>query len=85
MTITITEGFPRGSLVKNPPASAGDSGSISGSGGSPGEGNDNLLQHCCLESPMDRRIWWTTVYEVARRVGHDLVTKQQQQQMIIVI
>ena len=32
-------GFPGGSVVKNPPASSGDSGSISGSGRSPGEGS----------------------------------------------
>ena len=78
----ITEGFPRGSLIKNLTASTGDSGSIPGSGRSPGEGNDNLLQYCCLGNPMDRRVWWTAVYGVARRVGHDLVTQQQQQQMI---
>ena len=29
--------FPCGSVVKNPPANAGDVGSIPGSGGSPGE------------------------------------------------
>ena len=32
-------GFSGGSVVKNPPANAGDSGSISGSRRSPGEGN----------------------------------------------
>ena len=31
----------------------GDQGSIPGSGRSPGEGNDNPLQHSCLENPMD--------------------------------
>ena len=31
-------GFPGGSVVKNPPASAGNVGSIPGSGRSPGEG-----------------------------------------------
>ena len=36
-------GFPGGSVVKNPPASAGDTGVIPGSGRSPGEGNDNPL------------------------------------------
>ena len=34
-------GFCGGSAVKNPFASAGDSGSISGLGRSPGEGNGN--------------------------------------------
>ena len=34
-----------------------DPGSIPGSGRSPGEGNGNLLQYCCLENPMDRGAW----------------------------
>ena len=34
-------GFPGGSAVKTPPANAGDTGSIAGSGRSPGEGNGN--------------------------------------------
>ena len=38
-------GFPPGSAVKNPPANAGDVGSIPGSGRSPGEGNGNPLQY----------------------------------------
>ena len=33
----------------------------------------------CLGNPMDRGAWWATVYEVAKRVGHDLVMEQQQQ------
>ena len=35
----FAEGFPGGSLVKNPPANAGNPGSIPGLGRSPGEGN----------------------------------------------
>ena len=35
------QGFPGGSVVKNPSASAGDVGSIPGLGRSPGEGNGN--------------------------------------------
>ena len=52
-------------VVKNPPANAGDVGnlgSIPGSGRSPGEGNGNLFQYSCQESPMDRGAWWTTGY-----------------------
>ena len=52
-------------VVKNPPADAGDagdSGSIPGSGRSPGEGNDNPLQYCSLENPMDRGAWKATVH-----------------------
>ena len=44
-------------MVKNPPANAGearDESSIPRSGKSPGEGNGNPLQHCCLRTPMDR-------------------------------
>ena len=40
-----------GSVVKTPPANAGDAGSIPRLGRSPGEGNGNPLQYCCLEIP----------------------------------
>ena len=56
-------------MVKNPPANAGDSGSIPGLGRSPRERNGNPLQYSCLENPMDRGSW-------SRRVGHDIATKQ---------
>ena len=44
--------FPSGAVVKNLPASAGDARDavlISELGRSPREGNDNSLQHPCLE------------------------------------
>ena len=41
-------------MIKNLPANAGDLGSIPGSGRSPGEGNSNSLQYCCLENSMDK-------------------------------
>ena len=47
-------GFPGGSVVKNLPANAGDTGSIPGSERSPGGGNGSPLQYSCLENPMDR-------------------------------
>ena len=47
-------GFPGDSVVKNPPANAGDMGSIPGLGRSPKEGNGNPLQYSCLGNPMDR-------------------------------
>ena len=53
----IKWGFPGGSAVKNLPASAGDVGSIPGSGRSPGEGNGNPLQYPCLRNPLDRGAW----------------------------
>ena len=42
-----------GSVVKNPPANAGDMGLIPGLGRSPGGRNGNLLQNSCLGNPMD--------------------------------
>ena len=45
-------GFPGGSVVKNPPANAGDVGSIPGLGRSLGDKNGNPLQYSCLENPL---------------------------------
>ena len=42
--------FPGGSVGKESVCSAGDPGSIPGSGRSPGEGNDRLLQYSCLKN-----------------------------------
>ena len=50
--------FPGGSVVKNPPANAGDArdvDSIPGSGRSPGGGNGNLLRYSCLENSNGQR------------------------------
>ena len=44
-------------MVTNPPANAGDTGSIPRQGRSPGGGNGNPLQYSCLENPMDRGAW----------------------------
>ena len=60
--------FPRGVVVKNPLANAGDirdSGLIPGLGRSPGEGNGNPLQYSSLGNLMDREAWWATVRRVA--------------------
>ena len=49
-------GFPGGAVVKNLPANARearDSGSISGSGKSPGVRNGNPLQYSSLKNSMD--------------------------------
>ena len=46
--------FPGGSVAKNLPSSAEDTGLIPGWGRSPGGGNGNQLQYSCLENPMDR-------------------------------
>ena len=52
--------FPGGSVVKNPPAYAGnvkDMSSIPGLERCPGEGNGNPLQYSYLGNPMDRGAW----------------------------
>jgi len=43
-----------------------DTGSIPGSGRSPGEGLGNPLQYSCLENPMDRGAWWAEVRRGAK-------------------
>ena len=51
-----------GSGGKESASNAKESGSIPGSGRSPGEGNGYLFQYSCLENPMDRGAWRTTVH-----------------------
>ena len=63
------EGFPGGTVVKDPPANAGNtkhSGLIPGVERSPGVGNGNPLQYSCLGNPMDRGTEQATVNEVAK-------------------
>ena len=66
-------GFQGGSVIKNPPANAGDArdvGSMSRLGRPPEVGNSNPLQYSCLENSMDRgagRLWSME----SQRVGHD--------------
>ena len=48
-------------VEKNPPANAGDAGSIPGLGRSTGGGHENLLWYSCLENPMDRGAWQAAV------------------------
>ena len=52
-------------MGKESACNAGDLGLIPGLGRSPGEGNDNPFQYSCLENPMDRGAWQTTVHGVA--------------------
>ena len=75
MLLGRNEGFPGGSVVKNPQTNAGDTGLIPGSGRSPEEANGNPLQYSCLGNPMDRGAWWATVHGVAK-FRHDLAIKQ---------
>ena len=61
--------FPRGALVKNLPANAGDVRDmrmILGSGRSPGGGHGNPLWYAWLENPMDRGAWQATIHRVTK-------------------
>ena len=69
VTKSQPQGFPGGTVIKNPPANAWDTGdpsSILGSGRSPGEGNANTFRYSCLENPMDSGTWQATVLGVAK-------------------
>ena len=60
-------------MVKNSSTNAGDlseSGSIPGSGRSPGGGHGNPLQYSCLENSMDEGGWWAIVHR-SQRMGHN--------------
>ena len=55
-------------MVKNPPASVGDSGSNPELGRSPGGGKGNPLQYSCLGNPSDRGACWAKAYGVAKEL-----------------
>ena len=59
-------GFPGSSDSKESACNAGDLGSISGLGRSPGGENGNALQYFCLGNPMHRGIWQATVHGMAK-------------------
>ena len=65
-TYFLCLGFPGGPAGKQSTCSAGDPGSIPGSGRSPGEWNGYPLQYSCLENPMDRGVWQATVHGVTK-------------------
>ena len=63
------EGFQGGSVIKNPPAEAGDlrdAGSIPGSGRFPGVENGNPLWYSYLKNPVDRGVWRAAVHGVTK-------------------
>ena len=63
----MTVGFPDSSVGKESTYNAGDPrdmSSIPGLERSPEEGYGNPLQYSCLEDPLDRGAWQTTVYGV---------------------
>ena len=85
-------GFPDGTVVKNLPASAGDTGDaslISGLGRFPNLGNGNALQYFCLENPRDRAACQAAVHPVtkswAKLSTHSLAlgTAASESQMLI--
>ena len=69
LQVNVGQGFSGGSVVKNPPANAGDTGDV---GSMPGlgrwatGGNGNPLQYSCLENPMDREAWQATLYGITK-------------------
>ena len=71
VSFPLSHDFPGGSDGKAFVYSAGDLGSIPGLGRSPGEGNGNPLQDCCLENPMDRGACPCRLQPMqSQRVGH---------------
>ena len=50
----------------NPPANAEDTGLVPGLRRSPGEGNGNTPQYCCLGNPIDREAWQAAVHGVTK-------------------
>ena len=63
----LTFGYTKnGSVIKNPPASAGDFSLIPGLGRVPGAGHGNPLLYFCLENSMDRGAWWVIAHGVAK-------------------
>ena len=74
----LSLGFPRGSVVKNLIANAGNTGSTLESGRSPGEENGYPLQYSRLENPKDRGAQGATTHEVTES-NTALPTEQQKQ------
>ena len=69
-------GFPDGSDGRESACSAGDLGSVPGSGRSPAAGHGNPFQYSCLENPVDRGAWWATAHGVAESDTTEQVSTQ---------
>ena len=54
------------SVVKNPPANAGDVGLIPGLGRSSGEANGNPLQYSCLVNSMDNGALQAKIFGITK-------------------
>ena len=68
LNLDIHLDFPGGSDSKESACNAEDLDLIPGSGRTPGEGSGNPLLYSCLEKPMDREAWQTTVHGVAKEL-----------------
>ena len=71
MSNMLSDGISNGPVqvgleVKNPPANAGDAGSIPGPGRSPAVGNGIPFQYSCLDNSMDRGAWQAIVHGVIK-------------------
>ena len=64
----ISAALPGGSVVKSPPANAGDVSLMPGSGRCLGEGNGNPLQYSCLGNPTDRGACRAIVRQVVKEL-----------------
>ena len=60
-------GIKSSAVVKNLPASAGDTGLIPGLGRSPAGGNDKPLQYSCWKTLVDREAWRARVHGITKR------------------
>ena len=78
-------GFPGGSDSKESACSAGNSGSIPGSGRSPGEGNANPLQYSCLENPVDGEEPGRLQSKGSQKLRHNRVTEHFSQLPYLII
>ena len=68
-TVSVLRGLPWWLNSKESSCNTGatgDTGLITGSGWSPGEGHGNPLQYSCLKNPMDRGAWWTIVHRISK-------------------
>ena len=65
-------GLPCSPNGKESACNSGDPDLIPGLGRSSGEGNGNPLQYSCLQNPMDRGAWQSTVHGLSKiQVGHN--------------
>ena len=72
--------FLGGSVIKHPPASAGDARdacSIPESGRSPGVGNGNPLQYSCLGNSMDKQLQSTELQRIRHNWAYTPASKRE--------